>query len=183
MGCTFIGAVSKPFIDLAVSVREISTKCLNGVMLLAPVGIFTLVGSGVAQSHLKGDLKANFLSLLSFVLVLVLGLFLHGLWQLIATALISKQKIGTILQKSVPVFSTAFGTSSSLATLPVAMHAADSLKSKPFITRFMLPICASINVGGMMMYEMAAVLFFSQMLGLDLSLSEQNWKKPFMIRA
>jgi Na+/H+-dicarboxylate symporter len=53
------------------------------------------------------------------------------------------------------------------------MATADALKSSPFATRFMLPLCASINVGGMMMYEMAAVLFFSQMLGLDLSLSQQ----------
>src|SRR5665648_761177 len=37
----------------------------------------------------------------------------------------------------------------------------------------MLPLCASVNGGGMMMYEMAAALFFSQMLGLDLSLSQQ----------
>ena len=53
------------------------------------------------------------------------------------------------------------------------MRTADQLMSKPKITQFMLPLCASINVGGMMMYEMAAVLFFSQMLGLDLSLSQQ----------
>lgn len=173
LGCACAGKVTKPLIDLAISIREAATKCLNGTMRLAPVGIFALVGAGVAQSHLNGDLQESLFSLLAFVFVLVLGLFLHGLWQLIAAAVISKQKIATILQKSVPVLSTAFGTSSSVATLPVAMHAADALKSKPFITRFMLPICASINVGGMMMYEMAAALFFSQMLGLDLSLSQQ----------
>lgn len=173
LGCTFAGTIAKPLINLAISIREVSTTCLNGVMLLAPIGIFALVGAGVAQSHLQGDLQKSFLSLIAFVLVLVLGLFLHGLWQLVATAMITKQKISYILQRSVPVFSTAFGTSSSVATLPVAMLTADSLKSKPFITRFMLPICASINVGGMMMYEMAAALFFSQMLGIDLSLSQQ----------
>ncbi|MBU6383776.1 MAG: cation:dicarboxylase symporter family transporter [Verrucomicrobia bacterium] len=173
LGCTFAGEAARPCVKLAISIREASTKCLNGVMFLAPLGIFALVGSGVAQSHLHGDLKMSFLSLLSFVAVLILGLFLHGLWQLIAVAAISKQRMGNILQKSLPVFSTAFGTSSSLATLPVAMHVADSLEAKPFVTRLMLPICASINVGGMMMYEMGAALFFSQMLGLDLTLSQQ----------
>lgn len=173
LGCTFIGEKAKPIVSLAASVRDVSTKCLQGVMLFAPLGIFALVGAGVAQSHLSGDLKANFLALLGFVAVLFLGLFLHGLWQLIAMAVISKQNIWKILRQSVPVFSTAFGTSSSVATLPIAMATADQLKSKPFATRFMLPLCASINVGGMMMYEMAAVLFFSQMLGLDLSFSQQ----------
>jgi Na+/H+-dicarboxylate symporter len=53
------------------------------------------------------------------------------------------------------------------------MYAADNLKSDPVVTRFMLPLCASVNVGGMMMYEVAAALFFSQVLGGDLSLSQQ----------
>lgn len=173
LGCTFAGEVTKPLVQLAIGIREASTKCLHGVMLLAPIGIFALVGAGVAQSHLSGDLKENFAALLAFVAVLTLGLFLHGLWQLLLVVFVSKQKISVILRESLPVFSTAFGTSSSVATLPVAMRTADRLQAKPFATRFMLPLCASLNSGGMMMYEMAAVLFFSQMLGLDLSLSQQ----------
>lgn len=173
LGCSLVGSATAPIINLAIGVREVSTKCLHGVMLLAPVGIFALVGAGVAQSYLSGDLHENFAALLAFVGVLVLGLALHALWQLVAVALVSKQKIAHILKQSLPVFSTAFATSSSVATLPVAMETADQLKAKPFVTRFMLPLSASINVGGMMMYEMAAALFFSQMLGLDLSLSQQ----------
>ena len=173
LGCAYIGKITKPIIEIAISIREVSTKCLNGVMIFAPIGIFSLVGTGVAQSYLSGGLKENFLALFAFVGVLILGLFLHALWQLLAVAFVSKQKISHILSQSVPVFSTAFGTSSSVATLPVAMETANRLKSKPFTTQFMLPLCASINIGGMMLYEMAAVLFFSQMLGLDLSVSEQ----------
>ena len=173
IACSFIGEKSKPIVNLAISVREVSMVCLHGVMLLAPVGIFSLVGSGVAQAHLSGNLGANFLALLNFVLILFAGLFLHGLWQLILVAVLTKQRIGDILSKSIPVFSTAFGTSSSVATLPIAMEVADELKSKPMATRFVLPLCASINVGGMMLYEVAAALFFSQMLGLDLSLEKQ----------
>lgn len=173
LGCSLVGEIARPVVNLAVGVREAASKCLHGVMLFAPIGIFSLVGGGVAQSHLSGDLQENFSALLAFVCVLLLGLLLHGLWQLFLVAVVTKQRISYILQQSLPVFSTAFGTSSSVATLPVAMHTADTLKSKPFITRFILPLCASINVGGMMMYEMAAALFFSQMLGIDLPLSKQ----------
>ncbi len=173
IGCTLAGEATKPIVRLASAIREACSKCLHGVMMLAPAGIFVLVGSGVAQSYLSGDLKDNFAALFAFVVVLTLGLFLHALWQLLAVAFFSKQKVFQILKESLPVFSTAFGTSSSVATLPVAMRVADTLKSKPFATRFMLPLCASINVGGMMMYEMSAALFFSQMLGLDLSISAQ----------
>ncbi len=173
VACAGVGETAKPIVHFAQSVRDVSTKCLHGVMLFAPLGIFALVGQGVAQSYLSGALEANFMALFSFVAVLTFGLFLHALWQLIAVAVVSKQSIGHILRTSLPVFSTAFGTSSSVATLPIAMMTADQLKSNPLATKFMLPLCASINVGGMMMYEMAAALFFSQMLGLDLSLSQQ----------
>lgn len=173
IGCVCVGAAAQPIIQVAKGIREVSSKCLQGVMGLAPIGIFSLVGSGIAQSHLNGSLQESLMALLAFVGVLVLGLFLHALWQLIAVAIISGQKISHILSRSLPVFSTAFGTSSSVATLPVAMHVAEQLKAKPLATRFMLPLCASINVGGMMMYEMAAALFFTQMLGIDLSLADQ----------
>jgi Na+/H+-dicarboxylate symporter len=173
VGCAFAGEVARPFVQFATSVREASGKCLHGVMLLAPIGIFALVGAGIAQSHMSGALMANFSALLGFISVFLVGLFLHGLWQLVAVAIASRQSIMRILHQSLPVFSTAFGTSSSVATLPVAMHAADALKANPLATRIMLPLCATINVGGMMMYEMSAALFFSQMLGFDLSLSQQ----------
>ena len=173
LGCSVAGEVARPIVQLAIGIREASTQCLHGVMLFAPIGIFTLVGAGVAQSYLNGYLAENFSALFAFVLVLVIGLFLHALWQLIATHLFTKQKISHILRESLPVFSMAFGTSSSVATLPLAMQTADRLKSTPFVTKLMLPLCASINIGGMMMYEMAAALFFAQMLGLDLPLSQQ----------
>jgi len=173
LGCALTGDNAKPLVNLAIGAREVSTKCLHGVMLFAPIGIFALVGFGVAQSYLNGVLKQNFAALLAFTGVLVLGLILHGLWQLVAVAILTKQKISNILYQSLSVFSTAFGTSSSVATLPVAIETAFRLKAKPFVARFMMPVSASINVGGMMLYEMGAVLFFSQMLGLDLSISQQ----------
>ncbi len=173
IGCSLVGEAAKPVIALATSIRDVANSCLLGVMLVAPLGIFSLVGGGVAQARLNGNLFATFLALLSFVLVLLLALFLHGLWQLLAVALLSKQSLGAILRQSTPVFATAFATSSSLATLPMAMETASRLGARPLVTRFMLPVCASINIGGMMIYEVAAVLFFSQMLGFDLSLYQQ----------
>ncbi len=173
VGCSLCGAKARPIVDFAVGIRDVSTTCLHGVMLLAPFGIFALVGAGIAQAHLSGNLQANLIALMSFVLVLFLGLFLHGLWQLLLVVVVTKQKALHVLKQSIPVFTTAFGTSSSVASLPIAMETADLLQSKPTTTRFMLPLCASINIGGMMMYEVAAALFFSQILGFDLSLQQQ----------
>ena len=174
IGCAYAKIeVSEPIITLFTATRNVSNICLHGVMLLAPIGIFALVGRGIADASVNGTLVANLVALLVFVMILILGLFLHGLWQFILVVFLTKQSGSTVLKKSIPVFSTAFATSSSVATLPVAMESANLLKSKPHVTEFMLPLCAAINIGGMMMYEVAAVLFFSQVLGIHLALSEQ----------
>lgn len=173
IGCAIIGNPSKPVVTVFIAIREVSNTCLHGVMLLAPIGIFALVGTGIAESSVRGNLSSDFTALISFVLVLLLGLLLHGLWQLILVCILTKQNFVQVLRRSIPVFSTAFATSSSVATLPIAMDTADLLKSRPYATRFMLPLCASINIGGMMMYEVSAALFFAQVLHLHLPISQQ----------
>jgi Na+/H+-dicarboxylate symporter len=173
IGCAVAADKSKPIVKLFAATRDVANVCLHGVMFLAPIGIFALVGNGIAESNLNGNLSKDLVALLTFVLILVLGLVLHGLWQFIVVVVLTKQSPLQVLKQSIPVFSAAFATSSSVATLPIAMNTADSLHAKPQVTRFMLPLCASINIGGMMMYEVAAALFFSQVLGLHLSLGHQ----------
>lgn len=170
---SLVGDKAEPVVQLALSIREIAATCLNGIMLFGPLGIFSLIGSGIAQAHANGHLADNFFALLNFVVVLLIGMFLHAFWQLTVVVFTTKQSFRHVLKTSLPVLTTAFGTSSSVATLPIAMQTADDLKSTPTTTRFMLPLCASINIGGMMVYEVAAALFFSQMLGYDLSLNQQ----------
>jgi Na+/H+-dicarboxylate symporter len=173
IGCAAIGEKSQAIIKVCASVRDVSNSCLGGVMLFSPIGIFALIGAGIAATGAGGHLENSFTALIAFVTILVIGLSIHALWQFVFVIIASKQSPWKILKNSLPVFSTAFATSSSVATLPTAMYAADNLKSDPVVTRFMLPLCASVNVGGMMMYEVAAALFFSQVLGGDLSLSQQ----------
>lgn len=173
VACALIGEKSTPVLQFTTSVNDIVSVCLHGVMLFAPIGIFALVGNGVAQSALHGHAADNLMALLYFVCILILGLFLHGLWQFMALIMFTQQHPVTVLRKCITVFSTAFATSSSVATLPAAMEATDSLNSKPKVTRLMLPLCASINVGGMMLYELSAVLFFAQVLDLHIPLSYQ----------
>lgn len=160
-------------INFFKEVRQVSNICLHGVMYLAPIGIFALIGSGISQSVLSQSLSNSLIALLLFVVVLVIGLLLHGLWQFVGVIILTKNSISEVLKHSLIVFTTAFATSSSIATLPCTIDASYKLKGKREVVEFMLPFCASINVGGMMMYEVAATLFFTQVLGIDLSLPHQ----------
>jgi dicarboxylate/amino acid:cation (Na+ or H+) symporter, DAACS family len=69
---------------------------------------------------------------------------------------------------------TAFGTSSSSATLPTALRVADEKLWLPNeISQFVLTIGATGNQNGTALYEGVVVLFLAQVFGVDLTLSQQ----------
>ena len=172
--CALNPVKAKPLLDVLHSAREMFLALLNGVMFLAPLAIFVLIGSSVAESYLSGALTANLLGLLKFVGLFLVGLFLHFLWQLLAVVILYRHlSLRRILQEALPIFTTAFISSSSLATLPIALEKAVELGGKRKVVNFMLPICASMNFASGMMYEMAACLFFMHILGIHPSLMQQ----------
>ena len=69
---------------------------------------------------------------------------------------------------------TAFGTSSSNATLPVSLRVAEeNLRLPPRISRFVLTVGASANQNGTALYEGVTVLFLAQVFGVDLTITQQ----------
>ncbi len=173
IGCSLVGDKAQSVLTLFSSIRDITNTCLQGVMRLAPIGIFALISNSIAISYQNGSLINDMHALLTFVTVLIIGLLLHVLWQLIFVVITTKQSPLRVFIDSIPVFLSAFATSSSVASLPIAIETANKLKANAEVTKLMLPLCASINIGGMMMYEVAAALFFSQVLGIHLSIGYQ----------
>lgn len=165
---------ARPVLDFMHSAREMFLALLNGVMYLAPLAIFVLIGTSVAESYLSGALSNNLWGLLRFVGLFFVALFIHFLWQLmLVVSLYSELGIKRVLTEALPIFTTAFVSSSSLATLPLALEKAELLGGKKKVINFMLPICASMNFASGMMYEMAACLFFMHILGIHPDLLQQ----------
>src|SRR5690606_23148662 len=68
----------------------------------------------------------------------------------------------------------AFGTSSSNATLPTAIKVATvNLKIPPRVANFVLTVGATGNQNGTALFEGFVVLFLAQVMGIDLSLTQQ----------
>lgn len=128
---------------------------ITKVVSTSGVGIFTAVGKYMLT--IAGGLSIHFFIVLPILFYLLTGINPKRHFTAMASAL-----------------ATAFATSSSNATLPVTMrcvtqNAAVSNK----VGSFVLPMGATINMDGTALYECAGVLFISQILGIDLTISMQ----------
>merc|ERR1712098_923011 len=72
-----------------------------------------------------------------------------------------------------PALATAWGTASSSVTLPVTMNCLEEKNYvDPRISRFVLPIGATINMDGTALYEAVAALFIAQLSNVPVNIGQ-----------
>ena len=140
------------------------------VLRLAPIGVFALVASTVAETGLEA-----FASLAVFFATVLGALLFHGL---VVLPLVLWWTTGIDprrhLRNLAPVLLTAFSTASSSGTLPLTLNRVEQGAGVSNRTSsVVLPLGATVNMDGTALYECAAVLFIAQAYGLDLGLAEQ----------
>ena len=75
------------------------------------------------------------------------------------------------MKKMLPALSLAFFSKSSVGTLPVTMETAEkNLGVDPSISRFVLPLCTSLNMNGCAAFIFATVIYLMQNHGIAVSL-------------
>ena len=149
---------------------DISMVIIGWAMVLAPVGVAGLVFS------LTASLGVEILSSLAgFVAAVLLALALHAV--LVYSAVL--RVVGGINPRHFFVaisdaIVTAFGTSSSNATLPTALRVAEeNLGLHREVSRFVLTVGATANQNGTALYEGMTVLFLAQVFGVELGFAQQ----------
>lgn len=173
MACLSVKETSKPVIHFFTGLRDVLVKMIVWLMYLTPIGLFSLLGSAVAEASLQHLLLQSLRGMLTFILIFLTGLFLQFLWQLAIVSLVARKNAKAFLATAAEALVTAFATSSSMATLPVTMMAAKEEKISDEVAKFVLPLATTINLAGTAMYEAVSALFFCQILGFDLSLPAQ----------
>ena len=79
----------------------------------------------------------------------------------------------TVFKKMSPAVMVALFTKSSAGTLPVTLASAEqNLKANTAVSRFVLPICTTINMNGCAAFILVTSLFLMQNAGMELSLGE-----------
>ena len=156
--------IGRAFEALAAALR----KLVEIIMKMGPIGIGALMASTVGQhgEDLFGPL----------------ALFLAGIWmaqgcmfliQMGALTVLSSFRPWPFLKKTGPLYATAAGTCSSLATLAVAIDlAANRLRLPRKIYSFTLPLGAQLNKDGTALMLTGVLLFTAQAVGVEFSFGE-----------
>lgn len=152
------------------SLFAVSQKIVEYAMSLAPYGVFFLVFRAAATLgvHL-------FAALGIYVLVVLAALALHqfGTYSL-ALKLVAKMSPGVFFRKMKAVMMTAFGTSSSNATLPLALQTAEEEIGLPRdVSTFVLTVGATANQNGTALFEGITIVFLAQLFGVQLDFLQQ----------
>lgn len=138
------------------------------VIAVIPIGLFGFITTTVIQFREGADLKG----LGQYLLVVVLANVIQGLvilplwlkWKGIAPF--------AMMKRMMPALSLAFFSKSSIGTLPVTMSTAESkLGIRPEISRFVLPLCTSLNMNGCAAFIFTTVVYLLQNHGVHMSLA------------
>lgn len=149
---------------------DVSMTIIGFAMRLAPLCVACLVFSVTAR------LGFDILKTLAwFALTVILGIAVQLIVVYSAVlAAIARRSPRKFFRDISEAMLTAFGTSSSNATLPVALRVADQkLRLPREISQFVLTIGSTGNQNGTALYEGVVVLFLAQAFGVELSLAQQ----------
>lgn len=151
-------------------VFNVMMRMTEWIMLFAPIGVFGLVASVVAET---GFAAAE--PLVIFALTVLAGLLAHTFVTMpLFLSVFARVNPWKIYPAMAPAMLTAFSTASSSATLPVTMECVEKnagVSNK--VSSFVLPLGATVNMNGTALYECAAAIFLAQAYGLELSFGTQ----------
>lgn len=158
-------AILKEFFE---AMLEVVMQLVRIAMLYSPIGIFFLI----VAKMLEMDSLSVFAGSLGLYMATVLaGLFIHGFIILPSLLfLITRMNSLKYIRGMSQALVTAFGTASSSATLPVTYRCVEEKNHiDPRVSRFVLPLGATVNMDGTALYEAVAAIYIAQLNGIHLN--------------
>uniref|UniRef100_A0A8D2AYX0 Amino acid transporter n=1 Tax=Sciurus vulgaris TaxID=55149 RepID=A0A8D2AYX0_SCIVU len=162
------GQALRDFFD---SLNEAIMRLVAVIMWYAPLGILFLIAGKIVEMEDMGVIGGQ---LAMYTVTVIVGLLIHAVIVLPLLYFLVTRKnpwvfIGGLLQALV----TALGTSSSSATLPITFKCLEENNGvDKRITRFVLPVGATINMDGTALYEALAAIFIAQVNNFDLNFGQ-----------
>ena len=163
-----IGKKAQPVVDILNSVTKIMFKFTEYVMMFAPIGIFGAIAYTVGTNGI--DILYNYGKIILALYVALAVFVLIVLFIACKLVHISFRALIKAIQE--PALLT-FTTASSEAALPKAMSIMENFGVPKSIVGFVMPTGYTFNLDGSTLYLAMAVLFSTQLVGINLTLEQQ----------
>lgn len=147
--------------------QELLFTLIRALLFILPVGILAFAAQLSAQIEAGvivgalGKYTAIIIgsNVIQFFIVIPVFLLARGLNPL------------QVFKKMSPAIAVALFTKSSAGTLPVTLASAEhNMKANPAVSRFVLPICTTINMNGCAAFILVTSLFVMQNAGYEMSM-------------
>jgi proton glutamate symport protein len=164
------GGPPKALQDTFNQLADVMTLITTWVMKFTPYAVFCLVIPAIATVGL-GVLQ----NLVPYVLTVVGALLFYTLviMPVVIKVFGGISPLRHFKNMEDPIL-MSFSTASSTATIPVTMRCIqENSKISERVASFVIPLGATVNMNGTALYECVVVVFAAQVLGIDLSLSQQ----------
>lgn len=153
--------------DFFSTLSEAMMTITSWVIWISPLGVGFLIMAKIIEMD---SITATIQSLGWYFITVMIGLFLHGFGTIPVIFFLGSRTLPyRYLGKLSQVLATAFGTGSSSATMPLTIKCLDNMGIDPRVTRFVIPVGATINMDGTALYEAVAALFIAQYREIPLS--------------
>ncbi len=155
-------------LDLFNALNELMMKMVMVVMIAAPYGVFALITKTFATVGFQAMVP-----LLKYMIAVLLTLFIHVIITYMGMLRgVGKLKPVQFFKNFAPAMGVAFSTATSSGTLPVTLETAEERCGvSKNIASFTLPLGATINMDGTAIMQGVAVIFISQVYGIDPSIT------------
>ncbi|HKJ70425.1 MAG TPA: dicarboxylate/amino acid:cation symporter [Gammaproteobacteria bacterium] len=158
---------ARPLLDLFGSVQAVAMAVVGTAMTFAPVAVFGLLAQAMIRT---GPQVLSGLGFYAGTVVLGMSVLLAVYLTLVAT--LGGRNPWRFFAGIREAFLLAFSTNSSAATMPVTVRSAEEqLRIRPSLAQLVVPLGATVNMGGTALYQGLATIFMAQMFQMDLPVS------------
>ena len=146
-------------------VADAMQRLVSGILELAPIGVFALAVPLASKLGL-----AAAAAVLAYIVLVVLLTILVGAVLLYPIGIIAgSMSPQAFVSFCAPAQAVAFASRSSLAALPVMVESAERANLPPVVSRFIIPLAASVFRVGAAVAMPVGVLFLARLYGVTLS--------------
>lgn len=139
------------------------------VVTIIPIGLYGFITVTVVQ--LRHGMNISGIG--EYLAVVVLANLLQGFVILPTWLKMNRIRPFHTMRQMMPALSVAFFSKSSAGTLPITIETAEkNLNVQPKISRFVLPLCTSINMNGCAAFIFATVIYIMQNNGIHITVGK-----------